>query len=429
MLERQKRLLTTQCAVAKEAARKDRVATRTIEAEMAELLKVKKPKPELEDPRSLAEMKLWLEVMSIELSFSRVALDIYKSKRAAVVLYSWYELRRATRDFNVRYAACSGDFGELYYTQLPDHDQNVVIKKLGRDLGDCNITNVIQMISMLQHPHLQPILGLGISDMGMSRPKSSNKKNEKNAGLCVVYSQFEGGSLLDSLSGVGVQLSPEDRVRVLSEVCMSLHFLHSQTPPCIHGNLKSSNILIPGEESKDEVHVTDYVLHALSGNKNYTSIYKKYVGSSQYADPLVDKAGEFSTKSDVYSFGVIILECLLGSLPPFPLTKFATGLKDQSSLMQAVDTSCGPWDPDLAVLLQRIAMTCLSLDNDKLPTAVIRPKFQEIRAQLGSYNLEEDVSLDALDVITKQDDPKEEPVKFPPEEPGMSFHLSEGLMF
>lgn len=70
----------------------------------------------------------------------------------------------------------------------------------------------------------------------------------------------EGGSLKDQLGpGASPGLSGDEKVAAISDVARAMCYLHAQTPPILHRDLKPDNILI--EFNKNNFHrakVTDY---------------------------------------------------------------------------------------------------------------------------------------------------------------------------
>ncbi|GBG75599.1 hypothetical protein CBR_g20230 [Chara braunii] len=90
------------------------------------------------------------------------------------------------------------------------------------------------------------------------------------------------------------------------------------TPPIIHRDVKSSNILL-GEGSGEKLHVVvaDFGLAAIGervlGTGHDHIVMTSHIGGTfGYMSPEYMLRGELSEKNDVYSYGVLVLELLTG---------------------------------------------------------------------------------------------------------------------
>lgn len=97
-------------------------------------------------------------------------------------------------------------------------------------------------------------------------------------------------------------------MKIAEDAAQGLCYIH-QAWRLVHGNLKSSNVLLG---SDFEACLTDYCLVALA-----TPAPDEDAGSIAYKAPETLKYGhtEATSKSDVYSFGVLLLELLSGKHP------------------------------------------------------------------------------------------------------------------
>ncbi|KAI3711653.1 hypothetical protein L1987_70192 [Smallanthus sonchifolius] len=124
----------------------------------------------------------------------------------------------------------------------------------------------------------------------------------------LVYDYIHHGSLFDHLHGSlilsGTRLDWNNRMSIALSAAKGVAYLHMCS--VVHGNIKSSNILLRQETNKDAT-VSDYV-----------STHSLVSGAPRTIGPLVITTQKFSFKFDVYSFEVFLLELLTGKDPNDP---------------------------------------------------------------------------------------------------------------
>eukprot|EP01132_Coremiostelium_polycephalum_P008525 gene8525-10480_t len=154
------------------------------------------------------------------------------------------------------------------------------------------------------------------------------------------------------------------------DIASGMTFLHSSSPPIIHRDLKSPNILLVKNTntSPDRAKLGDGLLakvadFGLSGLQ-YT-ITNRCVVNPVWLAPEVMNGLETSTKSDVYSFGVILWE-LLTCKEFFGEVKFFSQLEDM------VIAGNRPEIPDCDPRFSKLIQDCWNNDPKK------RPNFQQI---------------------------------------------------
>ncbi|KAG8058381.1 hypothetical protein GUJ93_ZPchr0002g24263 [Zizania palustris] len=215
--------------------------------------------------------------------------------------YQAVDILAATRDFSKEYLIGEGFTGQVYRGDFPD-GQLLAIKKINMvDLSLSEQDDLIDMLgkmSSLKHPNISALVGYCVE-----------------FGHCaLLYEYAENGSLDDILFSAATRsraLSWKARMKIALGVAYALEFMHLRcSPPVVHGNIKSTNILLDAQLMPYLSHcglakLSRFVstirtdLEALSSAKGYAA--------PETTDPSID-----NIKADIYSFGVILLVLLTG---------------------------------------------------------------------------------------------------------------------
>jgi len=211
----------------------------------------------------------------------------------------------------------------------------------------------VNVLSKMRHPNLITLVG--------ACPEA----------WTLIYEYLPNGSLEDRLSckDNSPPLSWQTRIRIATELCSVLIFLHSSKPHSIvHGDLKPANILL------DENFVTklsDFgicrLLDHKEGSSNNTTICRTDPkGTFVYMDPEFVSTGELSPKSDVYSFGIILLR-LLTARQALGITKEVRYALDKGTLKTLLDPLAGDWPFVQAEMLAHMALRCCEMNRKNRP--------------------------------------------------------------
>ncbi|KAL3523549.1 hypothetical protein ACH5RR_016383 [Cinchona calisaya] len=126
----------------------------------------------------------------------------------------------------------------------------------------------------------------------------------------LLYEYLPMGSLHELLHGKRepgrTPLNWETRAAIALGAARGITYLHSQGPSVLHGNIKSSNVLLT---TTYEARISEFGFAQLVSSNH---ILNRVAG---YQAPEVTGPRKISQEADVYSFGVLLLELLSGKAP------------------------------------------------------------------------------------------------------------------
>nr|VDD47175.1 unnamed protein product [Brassica oleracea] len=128
--------------------------------------------------------------------------------------------------------------------------------------------------------------------------------------LCIVSEFLPRGSLFRLLQRNTSKLDWRRRINMAMDIARGMNYLHSCSPPIIHRDLKSSNLLV---DKNWTVKVADFGLSRIKHETYLTS--KSGKGTPQWMAPEVLRNESADEKSDIYSFGVVLWELATEKIP------------------------------------------------------------------------------------------------------------------
>ncbi|KAK4788359.1 hypothetical protein SAY86_019678 [Trapa natans] len=260
--------------------------------------------------------------------------------------FSFLEIQIATKNFdpsmNIGEDGCWSTFkGFLRHT-------HVAVKKMGTD-SPCDpswFQRELDIMTNLRHPNIVTLIGVC---------------HEARA---LIYEHMPNGSLEDLLMyhEDKTPLPYQSRIRIASQICSALIFLHTNHPHFfVHGDLRLANIMLDAN-----------FVAKLCGLGNGPSQYRTNLEPADFPhlDPHYLSTGEMSAKSDVYSFGVLLLQLLTGRVA---LDDFASEIRDavngenMSYMATLLDPLAGEWPVTPTADLVRLALRCCNMDPSDRP--------------------------------------------------------------
>lgn len=187
-----------------------------------------------------------------------------------------------------------GAFGQVFSGFFKG--EKVAVQKLlpetqEKDEHVNNFLAQVKITATFNHPHIVRFVVVSWSSV---------------SDLCVVKEFMEGGdlrSLLDRYEAQGHSVGfDREKTKIAMQICSALAYTHSLSPPVIHSNLKSSNVLLNGAM---EAKVTNFGTRTPTESKSVTL----------WMAPEVIRGEKHSTDADIFSFGVVLSELDMLSAP------------------------------------------------------------------------------------------------------------------
>lgn len=290
--------------------------------------------------------------------------------------FDYSDLEAATNGFSDRKLLGKGSHGYVYKAVL--RGRPVAVKRPSRAPGSVlrrsssssseitnEVDNEIDILSKIQSPRLVNLVGF---------------TNDSRDRLLVVEF-MSNGTLYDVLHSSARPPNWGRRIRLALQTAKAIDTLHSSTPPVIHRDIKSANVLI---DQNYNARLGDFGLALRGHEDDYRLRSTPPAGTMGYLDPCYVTPDNLSTKTDVFSFGILLLEIISGrkaidiTYSPPSIVDWAIPLIKKGKLLSVYDPKISPpKDPVVRKQLAIIAAKCVRSCRER------RPSMKEIVAWLS----------------------------------------------
>ena len=190
---------------------------------------------------------------------------------------------------------------ELEYMELKCAGKKIhelLLKQGGASYTVRRFEEECHLLSQVRHPNVVQFLGVHFQQ-GVLAP--------------ILVMEFLPTNLTSSIEQYGI-LPKEINYSILHDVALGLHYLHSQTPPIIHRDLSSNNVLLtPNMTAK----ISDLgVARILNLTPLQVSRMTQTPGTPAYMPPEVMIANpKYNTSIDEFSYGILMIHMFSGRWP------------------------------------------------------------------------------------------------------------------
>jgi len=174
--------------------------------------------------------------------------------------------------------------------------------------------------------------------------------------------EFASKGSLHNLIHESNEIFDEKRIiSILKQIVLGLIYLHSSSPPIIHGDLKPTNIIFDNENN---VKLMDFGFLTIKKETHEYNNETTSKGQLRWMAPelLIEKP---TLKSDIYSFGIIIWQLLTRKLP-YPEAKNEVQVFNS---MKDPNTIKFEFPSNTSLALKQLGEQCLYYNPERRPTA------------------------------------------------------------
>ncbi|XP_078151190.1 wall-associated receptor kinase 3-like [Carex rostrata] len=275
-------------------------------------------------------------------------------------IFTKQQVEQATNNFASANILGYGGHGTVYRGTLKD--QTVAIKKckIVDERKKKEFGKEMLIVSQINHKNIVKILGCCLE---VEIPM-------------LVYEFIPNGTLYHYINykKQGSHISLETRLRIAHESAEALSYLHTlASPPIIHGDVKSANILL---DQNYTAKLSDFGASILvpTDEAQFVTLVQ---GTHGYLDPEYMQSGQLTDKSDVYSFGVVLLE-ILTSKPVIDFnapeekrnlsSRFLSSM-EENKMQELLDDEIKNEDDHMQLIkaVAELAKECLSMKREDRP--------------------------------------------------------------
>ncbi|KAI8015071.1 MDIS1-interacting receptor like kinase 2 [Camellia lanceoleosa] len=267
-------------------------------------------------------------------------------------------IAKATKDFDATYCIGKGGYGTVYKWKLPSA-HILAVKKLyplSEKADRTGFLNEVRALTEIRHRNIVKLVWF-----------FSHAQH-----FFLVYEYLKRGSLaaIFNRDEEAKELDWRKRVNIIKGIASALSYMHHDcTPPIVHRDISSNNVLIDEEY---EPRISDFGTAKLL--KQDSSNWSALAGTYGYVAPELAYTMRVTEKCDVYSFGVLALEVIKGKHPRDFITSLSTSAIKKIELKDALDQRLAPPSPEVEEVVMysvKLAIACLQVNPQSRPTMLI----------------------------------------------------------
>lgn len=222
----------------------------------------------------------------------------------------------------------------------------------------------VSILSQIRHPSILLWMGACIKP-----PK-----------LAIVMEYMCMGSLYSVLHEKKIKVDAARKKKWSYAICKGMQYLHESTPPILHRDLSSNNVLI---DQRGFAKISDFGLAKVKFNSR---THSGKGGTYRYAAPEVLRCEAHDERADIYSFAVIVWELVMQEIP------WRNLLDAQVVYMVSYKGRQLPVE-HLTEQMQSLLLSCWNADPSK------RPSFAEVTARLERMSTEDFCPRKQVEVV------------------------------
>jgi len=240
-----------------------------------------------------------------------------------------------------------GGFGSFFQGKYLHTDVALKVQKVAAQQEHMiSLSHELRVFRHLRHPNIVSLYGACIlPDEGE---------------ILLVQELVKGTTLHEAISHSDIIADDDACLSVLTGIFSAILYLHMQTPPVVHGDLKPQNVMLTSESRKPQL-----IDFGLSWKSYHSS--KIHGGSWMWSSPeALSKAGRHCPM-DIFSFGRLAFFVTTRREP------FADIEQEQlRALVESQSTAKLDWPETMTSIqseVSRLAKKCMEADPESRPTA------------------------------------------------------------